>query len=359
MLRCSRCVLPESTPGIRFDKEGVCNYCRSYKKLDYRGEKQLLKLLDSYRRGNSKYDFIVTTSGGRDSTYTLLKLVKDYGMKVLAVNYENPFADPQAKENIRNATEKLGVDIVRFKLKKQIHQKIFKNSVNAWFRHPSPALVPMMCVGCKNLWLPIVRIAKQHDIHCVVSGGNRFEQVSFKKVLLSTAAQEKAETTLIWEIFGLVRQTSRNLSYFKPQLIPSFIRGYLFGNPYALGSRIFRRGVKGIDLFFFVEWNEKEVISRIKSELDWNSPGQSSSSWRFDCRIGHMKDFMYMKTLGMTERDDFYAKMIREGQMTREQALQRIEMENKLHLDYIYELLQEAGIERKPRAVFENQPNLI
>jgi hypothetical protein len=265
-------------------------------------------------------------------------------MKVLAVNYENPFTDPQAKLNIQNAIKKLNVDIVRFKLKSKIHERIFKNNVTAWFRKPSPGLVPMMCVACKNLWWEILKIAKRYNIHCVVSGGNRFEQVSFKKVLLLTSAHENAETTLIKEIFGILRETSKNLSYFKPHIAPWLVKGYLFGNPYALGSRLLGHNVAGIDLFFFIEWKEHEVLSRIQSELAWDYPKQSGSSWRFDCKIGHMKDFMYMQTLGITERDDFYAKMVREGLIGRDEALQRLQKENMIHLGHIKQLLNEVGI---------------
>lgn len=344
MKRCSQCVLPESTPNIIFDKDGVCNYCLAYQQLQYKGETELVKFLNSHRRKNSQYDCIATISGGRDSTYTLLKLVKDYGMKVLAVNYENPFAHPQAKANIENAVRILSVDLVRFKLRNKIHQRTFGNNVQAWFRKPSPGLVPMMCIGCKNLWWEITKIAKANDIHCVVSGGNRFEEVSFKKVLLHTSADEKAEKTLAKEIWGLLRATSKNLGYFKPRFIPSLLKGYLFGNPYALGSRFFMLSVKGIDLFFFLRWNEEEVVSRISAELDWDYPREYHSTWRFDCRVGHMKDYMYLKTLGMTEKDDYYAKMVREGLITREAALLRIEKENKLQLDDIRILLSEAGI---------------
>jgi hypothetical protein len=345
MIRCSQCVLPESTPGILFDGEQVCNYCRSYRKLTYKGEGELLRILDSHRRPKSKYDCIVTLSGGRDSSYALLKLVKDYGMRVLAVNYQNPFADPWAIVNIRNAVQKLGVDLVSFELNHRIHEKIFKNSVTAWLKKPSPALVPMMCVACKNLWLEILKIARRHDVRLVVSGGNRFEQISFKRVLLNTSADEGAERALIKEIFGILKQTSGNLAYFKPQFIPCLVKGYLFGHPYALGSRLLGQGITGIDLFFYLEWNEQEVLSRIRSELDWDYPRLSNSSWRFDCRIGHMKDFMYMRTLGMTERDDFYSRMIREGQMTREEALERLQVENGFYVDHIKQLLDEVGMQ--------------
>jgi len=159
MKRCRKCVLSEYTPNIVFDEEGVCNYCHSYSKLTYKGESELIKLLDSYRRTDSKYDCIVSVSGGRDSTYILLKLVKDYRMKVLAVNYENPFTDPQAKDNIENAVKELDVDIVSFKLKNNIHERTFRNNVLAWFRRPSPALIPMMCVACKTFWYDVLKIA--------------------------------------------------------------------------------------------------------------------------------------------------------------------------------------------------------
>lgn len=45
MRRCSTCVMPESTPGIVFDHNGVCNYCATYQKFDYKGEQKLLKIL--------------------------------------------------------------------------------------------------------------------------------------------------------------------------------------------------------------------------------------------------------------------------------------------------------------------------
>jgi hypothetical protein len=265
-------------------------------------------------------------------------------MKTLTVNYENPFTDPQAKVNIENAVKALGVDIVRFKLKNKIHERTFRNNLTAWYHKSSPALVPIICVGCKTIWWDIIRIAKKYDIRCIVSGGNLFEDVSFKKVLLGTSANEDTKTTLIKDIFGILKETSRNLAYYRLQFVPSMVKGYLFGNPYTIGSRLYGFNITRIDLFHYLEWNEKEVLSRIGAVLDWDYPRKFNSPWRFDCRVGHLKDFMYMKTIGMTEKDDFYSGMVREGKMTREDALQRLQNENKLHLEEIELLLNEAGI---------------
>ena len=164
-------------------------------------------------------------------------------------------------------------------------------------------------------------------------------------MLLGTSAYENAETTFTKDIFGILKENFKNLAYSKPRFIPTMVKGYLFGNPYTIGSRFFGHNVMRIDLFFFIEWNEQEVLSRIKSELNWDYPHKLNSSWRFDCRVGHLKDFMYMKTIGMTEKDDFYSTMVREGLMTRDDALQRLQKENKLHLDEIQLLLNEVGIE--------------
>lgn len=152
MKRCSKCVLPDTTPNITFDEQGVCNYCNTYQKFDYKGEDKLIELLEAQKKRNSKYDCMVNISGGRDSSYTLLKLVKDYDMNVLVVNYKNSFTDPQARANIQNATDILGMDLISFETKTGVAEDTFRHSLNAWIQKPSPAMVPMMCVACKNMW---------------------------------------------------------------------------------------------------------------------------------------------------------------------------------------------------------------
>jgi len=71
MRRCTRCILPETFPGIRFDEDGVCNYCLEYKPVNVLGEEALVKVLDGYRGKGREYDCIVPISGGRDSSFVL------------------------------------------------------------------------------------------------------------------------------------------------------------------------------------------------------------------------------------------------------------------------------------------------
>ncbi len=99
--RCTRCVLPDTIPNIEFDEDGVCNHCRTHRSLRYKGEAALERKLDLHRDSGRKYNCIVAVSGGRDSSFALWKMVKEYDMRVLAVNYENPFTSQQARANQR------------------------------------------------------------------------------------------------------------------------------------------------------------------------------------------------------------------------------------------------------------------
>ena len=343
-MRCTRCVLPDHTPNIVFGEDRVCNYCHTYEKFHYRGEAELLRTLDSFRRPDSKYDCLVGISGGRDSSYLLLKLVKDYGMKVLAVNYENPFTVPQAKANIENAIAALNVDIIRFQDKNDRHRRVCRDVVTAWFQRPSPALIPMVCIGCKPAWLGIYGIAKAHDIHCIASGGNPFEVISFKRELLGISRDETSNRAFFKYVYSL-QEIVRNGAYFRPSIILALVKSYLLGNPYSIGLRLLWPDITWVEAFNYIEWTEQEIISRIETELGWNSPPQVRSTWRFDCRVKHLVDFMYVKTIGMTDKDEFYAKMVREGLMSRKDALRRLEEEDKLYLDQVHLMLSQAGIQ--------------
>ena len=348
MKRCSNCILTERTPKIQFNEKNICIYCKTHQKIEYKGEDKLLNILHKYRGSGKKIDCIVTLSGGRDSTFTLLKLVKDYKMKVLAVNYENPFTDPQARLNIKNAVNTLNVDLVSFKSKNSIHQRSFKHNLKAWLKNPDVSIITYFCIGCKSMWWDILKIARRHNIRLIVSGMNKFEDTSFKKALLGISINEKWETTYMKSFFTAIKGLAKNPRYLKLGFIPTMMKGYLFGDPYAIGPRFFAGNITKIDLFFYIKWVEKDIISRLRSELNWDSPINTASTWRFDCKVAHLKDFIYSETLGVTERDDLYAKMIREGLISRSDAINRVKTENHHSKEIAKELLREISIEYVP-----------
>lgn len=345
MIRCSKCTLSEATPAIEFDEEGVCNYCKSHKKIEYQGEDGFKAILDKHRDKNQKYDCIAAVSGGRDSSYILLKLVKDYKMKVLAVNYANPFTDPQAKKNIENATRKLNVDLVTIEPKKDIHRKTYSSNFKTWCKRPHLGVLPLVCIACKLMWYEIIKTAKKHNVHLIVGGLNRFEDTSYKKALLGIPMDESWEKTYIKSLFGVIKAVIRNPAYIKPAFLPAIFKAYLFGDPYALGSRFLERKITLSDMFYYIKWDEDEVLSRIRNELDWEKPDYLESTWRFDCQVVLMKDLIYLKSFGISEKDDLYSKMVREGLISRSAALERLDRENVIHHEKTKKLAAAAGVE--------------
>jgi N-acetyl sugar amidotransferase len=116
---CTRCIYDERVPRISFDEQGVCNYCKmsddlqaSFKTGTPEGEKELFAILDKIKAEGKgkKYDCVVGVSGGTDSSYMLAKAV-EWGMRPLAVHFDNTWNSAIATENIRKVTKALKVDL--------------------------------------------------------------------------------------------------------------------------------------------------------------------------------------------------------------------------------------------------------
>lgn len=119
MIICNRCIYDERIFGISFDDEGICNYCRQVESLETQygtgqpsGEATLSQIIDEIKSEgkNKPYNCIVGVSGGTDSSYLLMKSV-EWGLRPLAVHYDNTWNSAVATENIRKITAALNVDL--------------------------------------------------------------------------------------------------------------------------------------------------------------------------------------------------------------------------------------------------------
>jgi N-acetyl sugar amidotransferase len=116
---CSRCIYDERVPGIQFDADGVCNYCHQLDRLTDQygtgqpaGEARFAQILDDIRRTGQgkKYDCLVGVSGGTDSSY-LIYMAKQWGLRPLAVHYDNTWNSAIATINIHKVLQGLDVDL--------------------------------------------------------------------------------------------------------------------------------------------------------------------------------------------------------------------------------------------------------
>jgi hypothetical protein len=108
--RCTRCILPETMPFILFDEEGVCNYCLSYKKQEFKGLDALKAAVEPFRKNNGRPDCLVTFSGGRDSSYGVHFVKQELGLNPVTYTYDWGMVTDLARRNQMRICGKLGIE---------------------------------------------------------------------------------------------------------------------------------------------------------------------------------------------------------------------------------------------------------
>ena len=341
---CTKCVLIESTPGIAFNEKGICNYCLTHESMKLQGEEKLIETLNSFRNKNKKYDCMVGISGGRDSTYTLWKMVREYKMKVLAIHYDNPFTSEQAKKNMKRALEILNVDIIKWGFPEGEHMNATKKSLKVWARNPSSILIPIVCAHCKNWWPTIFKHARENDVSLIVIGSNPLETASFKKKGFGGARTYHKLSNLPKIVVKSFKELIKNPAYLTNCSWPLILSMYLGASHSSPYLRWRYKDISVIRLFDYLKWDEKEVESTIIKSLGWQKSPEVASSWRFDCRLDYVRRKMYASTVGVTELRDLFSKMIRENLMTREEALNRLEIEDFVSEDLANDVLRDLDL---------------
>lgn len=157
MRYCASCVMPDTRPDLLLDKEGVCNACRSYasrKSIDWNAREQELKaILEKYKsKDNSNWDCIVPVSGGKDSTYQVLKIL-ELGYNPLCVTATTCHLSDLGRKNIENL-KSLGVDYIEMTPNPNVRKKLNKFALTtvgdiSWPEHVSIFTVP--------IWLSVAR----------------------------------------------------------------------------------------------------------------------------------------------------------------------------------------------------------
>jgi N-acetyl sugar amidotransferase len=131
---CSRCIYDERVASISFDEAGVCNYCHQIDSLidEYgtgrpEGKARLEQTVEDIKRtGHGKrYDCVIGVSGGTDSSY-MVYLAKEWGLRPLAVHYDNTWNSAIATQNIHKVLKALDVDLFTWVVNNKEADDIFR-----------------------------------------------------------------------------------------------------------------------------------------------------------------------------------------------------------------------------------------
>ncbi|MCK5534909.1 hypothetical protein KAI68_07305 [bacterium] len=322
MNRCTKCILPENYPDITFNEKGVCNVCHNYKLPVLKGEESLLNILKDKRKTDGSFDCIVPFSGGRESTYILYKVKKDYDMHPLAVQYDNEFVSQQAWKNIENAVKKLDVKFISLKSQKNLRKKLVADSIRIVIDKGLKEISAKLCTHC---WIgqesSVYKIAKQYNIPLILWGDSSDEQTPLGQIptnikpFFSVERFKKLKVIFSSELFSYLR-----IKY------NSFQMKKEFKGPRSISPNV-SSGL--LHIFDYIEHNETEIVETIKKNLDWDKPADVKLPWRFDCVLGQLVMYFQRKTYGFCKNDVGLSNMIRKGIISRNEALKFVTTDNE------------------------------
>jgi N-acetyl sugar amidotransferase len=348
-LRCTRCIMDTTVPGIRFDARGECNFCSLHDKLDQAfplgeaGRQKVQELaadIKALGRGQ-KYDCILGVSGGRDSTFTLWYCVTQLKLRPLAVHFNDGFGNPVAGENMVTTCRKLGVELRTI----TSDWRESKDLKIAFLKASTPDMEEGTDLGIATA---LYGVAAKEGVRRIIIGQSfRTEGIA----PLSWNYLDGKYLKAVHRQFGStpLRPWTPNDPGFNLDLKEMFYYTFL-------------RRIKTVTLLYHVDYVRTEVDALLEQELAWQNPG------------AHYFDDLYQSVIYYLNRIKFnidrrlfnYSALVRSGQMDRADALDRTSRINSIEDERVINLcIKRLGLTRQefdqivaaPPRTFRDYPN--
>lgn len=342
--RCTRCVLPETIPGIRFDAEGVCHYCRRYQPVTLRGLAGLREEIAAFPRRADRADCVIGLSGGRDSCYGLHVLVRELGLRPLAYTYDWALVTDLARRNQSRMCAKLGVEHVLVSADIQQKRRHIRANIHAWLRRPDLGMIPLFMAGDKMYFHHYYEIARDNGIDLIVTCGNRYEATDFKAGFAGVRSGPVSGSFRPYDVSW--RKKLRLLAHYGKNfaLNPAYVNASLldtargFQASYLLKHRFVR-------VFDHVEWDEAVIDDTLKREYAWETAGDTDSTWRVGDGTAAFYNYIYYTVAGFSEHDTFRSNQVRAGRLARDEALRLVTRDNQPRYESIEAYANLIGFE--------------
>lgn len=340
--RCSKCLLTETMPFIQFDKNGVCNYCQHYAPMKVKKEAELEAVLKKHRKHNGETDCVVAFSGGRDSCYGLHLLKTKYDMNPVAFTYDWGVVTDLARRNQARLCDKLEVEHIWVSADINQKRKNIRSNVNAWLKKPDLGMIPIFMAGDKQFYYYANKVVEQTGTNLLVMCENRLERTDFKTGFCGIAPIHDRQSG-----FKLnAGQNMKLISYYLYQYLtnPRYINQSVLDTLFAYASFYVLKH-DYLKLFDYYPWNEEEVNKVLIEEYDWETAPDSPSTWRIGDGTAAFYNYIYYRVTGFTEFDTLRSNQIREGVLSRDDALSLVEKENQPRYASILEYCNMVGLD--------------
>lgn len=309
---CVRCVMDTSWGEVEFDAEGVCNFCRGHEAATRcepnRAETADIlerRIEDIKQRGAGRdYDCVLGLSGGVDSSY-LAYMLREWGLRPLAVQFDNGWNTELATMNIESVCKKLKIDLKTY----VVDWREFRDLQVAFLR---AGVANVEAPSDHGIFACIYQTALRGRIPYVISGVNNSTEfcqpIITKPTSIPSAGYRYSDLRHIRAInrrFG-----GRRLKTF-PHMGP--LRKLLAER----SGRVIR-----FDPLNFMEYRKSEAVELLIREIGWrpySGKHHESIITRFH------QCFILPKKFGIDKRRLHLSGLIWSGQETRDEALAELE----------------------------------
>ena len=315
--RCTKCVLPETHETIMFNNDGVCNVCEQQdvknEFIDWDEKKREFDdLIESYR-GKGDYDCIVPFSGGKDSTWTLYYLVKEYKLKPLVVRFDHGFLRKNLNDNAQKVFRELGVDVINFTpnwhtVRKLMLQSLIEKGDFCWHCHTGIFSYPM--------WVSI-----RYQVPLIIWGEPSSEYTSYYSYDQPEEVDEKRFNRYV----NLGMSADDMYIRLGGRLDKRDLKPYTYPPLKELRKINYRSVCMGS----YIPWDVKKQTKIIMDELDWrgdeveNVP-QEYSYEKIECYLQGVRDYLKYIKRGYTRPTHLATLDIRNNRISREEGLRLI-----------------------------------
>lgn len=308
---CKKCLLPDTKPDLIF-YDNVCAACINYEKrkqIDWNKRKQeLIEILAKYRsKDNSNWDCIIPISGGKDSTYQVIR-IKELGLNPLCVVVTTCHLTPIGRKNIDNI-KSLNVDVLEFTNKRDIRKKLNAYCLKeigdiSWPEHVSIFTIP-------------IRVSVNYNIPLIIWG-----ECSQNEYGGPAASSDNNILNRRWleEFGGLIGLRVEDILE-----LTDIARKDAISYVYPNDVDIQRVGVTGIFLGYYMPWSglTNSIISQCHgfSTSELIVEGSPSNYENLDNYQTGIHDYFKYLKFGFDRNIDIVSTLIRRGILTRDDSI--------------------------------------
>lgn len=307
---CSTCVLPEIPPHITLGPDGVCSVCDAFNKQERTPlyfESDFIKILEK-KRGKHKYDCLVMCSGGKDSTAALYFMKTRYKVNPLAFTFDHGFETSDALQNVRKAVDKLGVDYLFYKT--DFMKDMFKRMIQT----KSKAVI---CHPCSIWYMQLAyKMAARVDAPIIIAGWTKGQSV--KQEVMSACGCNVHQP----EYKAMAAQTQ----HFLEKEVPTMPKYKDFPKSMEDLLKKLKKEERAMVLspHWFLPYGPDEYVRIIHDNLGWEYPAQSFPRKSTNCSLNFISVHNSMRDYGYTHYHVEMSKLVREGVMSRDEALENL-----------------------------------